>query len=61
MISKALSCGWGQQTKSVKDKLKKKLDKAKTRVKNERRGGLAERLRQSEEEGATSAMVGFVF
>ena len=58
----ALSCGWGQQTKSVKDKLKKKLDKAKTRVKNERRGGLAECLgRSKEEEGATSAMAGFVF
>ena len=66
VICKALSRGWGQQTKSVKDKLKKKLDKAKTRVKNERRGRLAERLRRSkeeekEEEGVTSAMAGFVF
>ena len=65
VISKVLSCGWGQQAKSLKNKLKKKLDKAKIRVKKERRGRLVERLRQSkeeeEEEEATFAIVGFVF
>ncbi|KAM3688407.1 hypothetical protein ACJW31_10G147600 [Castanea mollissima] len=40
VISKALSCGWGQQAKSLKNKLKKKLDKAKIKVKKERRGRL---------------------
>ena len=45
VISKALSRGWGQQTKSLKGKLKQKLDKAKTKVKNERRGRLAKSLK----------------
>ena len=54
------------ETKSIIGKLKEKLDKEKARVKNERRGRLAERLRRSkeeekEEEGVTSAMAGFVF
>ena len=38
------------ETKSIIGKLKEKLDKEKARVKNERRGRLAERLRQSKEE-----------
>ena len=56
------------ETKRIKDKLKEKLDKAKARVKNERKVRLAKRMRQSkeeekeeEEEGANSVMIGFIF
>ena len=55
------------ETKRIKGKLKEKLDKAKARVKNERKVRLAKRLRQGkeekeeEEEGANSVMIGFIF
>ena len=56
------------ETKRIEGKPKEKLDKAKARVKNERKVRLAKSLRQSkeeekveEEEGANSVMTGFIF
>ena len=69
VISKTLSRGWGQQTKSLQGKhkynSKQKLDKAKTKVKKKKKRKEEQTGRESEtkrrREGAKSVMAGFVF
>ena len=65
VISKTLSRGWGQQTKSLQGKhkynSKQKLDKAKTKVKKGKEQTGRESETKRRREGAKSVMAGFVF